>query len=303
MANANNKKVIYAALAGNALIAVTKFIAAAITGSSAMLAEGIHSVVDTGNQGLMLHGTARAKKPADEQHPFGYGRELYFWAFVVAILIFAVGSGVSMYEGVIKVLDPHPITNPVVNYVVLLLAMGFEGWAFSVAYREFKQIKGERGFVRAVRESKDPTVITVLFEDTAALSGLVVAFVGVGMAHLFGWPVMDGVASIIIGLILGATAFLLAYETKGLLVGESALPHVTAGIRGVVREEGDVERLNQVLTQQLGPNDVLATVSVEFADGLPTGRIEQTIARLDKAIKQAQPEVTRVYIEAATARA
>jgi cation diffusion facilitator family transporter len=303
MANANNKKVIYAALAGNALIAVTKFIAAAITGSSAMLAEGIHSVVDTGNQGLMLHGTARAKKPADEQHPFGYGRELYFWAFVVAILIFAVGSGVSMYEGVIKVLDPHPITNPVVNYVVLLLAMGFEGWAFSVAYREFKQIKGERGFVRAVRESKDPTVITVLFEDTAALSGLVVAFVGVGMAHLFGWPVMDGVASIIIGLILGATAFLLAYETKGLLVGESALPHVTAGIRGVVREEGDVERLNQVLTLQLGPNDVLATVSVEFADGLPTGRIEQTIARLDKAIKQAQPEVTRVYIEAATARA
>jgi cation diffusion facilitator family transporter len=301
MANASHKKVIYAALAGNALIAVTKFVAAGITGSSAMLAEGIHSVVDTGNQGLMLHGTARAKKPADDKHPFGYGRELYFWAFVVAILIFAVGAGVSLYEGVAKVLHPHPVTNPVVNYVVLLLAMAFEGWAFSVAYREFKQIQGERGFVRAVRESKDPTVITVLFEDTAALSGLLVAFIGVGMAHLFGWPVMDGVASIIIGLILGATAFFLAYETKGLLVGESALPHVTAGIRGVVREEADVERLNQVLTLQLGPNDVLATVSVEFADGLPTGRIEQTIQRLDKAIKQAQPEVTRVYIEAATA--
>ena len=301
MANANSKKVIYAALAGNALIAVTKFVAAGITGSSAMLAEGIHSVVDTGNQGLMLHGTARARKPADEKHPFGYGRELYFWAFVVAILIFAVGAGVSLYEGVAKTLDPHPVTNPTVNYVVLLLAMAFEGWAFSVAYREFKQIQGERGFVRAVRESKDPTVITVLFEDTAALSGLLVAFIGVGMAHLFGWPVMDGVASIIIGLILGATAFLLAYETKGLLVGESALPHVTAGIRGVVREEADVERLNEVLTLQLGPDDVLATVSVEFADGLPTGRIEQTIQRLDTAIKQAQPEVTRVYIEAATA--
>jgi cation diffusion facilitator family transporter len=301
MANANSKKVIYAALAGNALIAVTKFVAAGITGSSAMLAEGIHSVVDTGNQVLMLHGTARAKKPADDKHPFGYGRELYFWAFVVAILIFAVGAGVSFYEGVAKVLNPHPVTNPVVNYVVLLLAVGFEGWAFSVAYKEFKQIQGERGIVRAVREAKDPTVITVLFEDTAALSGLVVAFLGVGMAHLFGWPVMDGVASIVIGVILGLTAFFLAYETKGLLVGESALPHVTAGIRGVVREEADVERLNQVLTLQLGPDDVLATVSVEFADGLPTGRIEQTIQRLDKAIKQAQPEVTRVYIEAATA--
>ncbi|MDZ7713838.1 MAG: cation diffusion facilitator family transporter [Rhodovibrio sp.] len=301
MANADHKKVIYAALAGNALIAVTKFVAAGITGSSAMLAEGIHSVVDTGNQGLMLHGTARAKKPADDRHPFGYGRELYFWAFVVAILIFAVGAGVSLYEGVAKVLDPHPVTNPVVNYVVLLLAMGFEGWAFSVALKEFKQIRGERGFLQAVREAKDPTVITVLFEDTAALSGLVVAFLGVGTAHLFGWPVMDGVASIVIGVILGLTAFFLAYETKGLLVGESALPHVTAGIRGVVREEADVERLNQVLTLQLGPDDVLATVSVEFADGLPTGRIEQAIARLDQAIKQAQPEVTSVYIEAATA--
>ena len=148
MANANSKKVIYAALAGNALIAVTKFVAAGITGSSAMLAEGIHSVVDTGNQGLMLHGTARANKPADDRHPFGYGRELYFWAFVVAILIFAVGAGVSLYEGVIKVLHPHPVTNPVVNYLVLLLAMGFEGWAFSVAFKEFRQIKGERGISR-----------------------------------------------------------------------------------------------------------------------------------------------------------
>jgi cation diffusion facilitator family transporter len=301
MANANNKKVIYAALAGNALIAVTKFVAAGITGSSAMLAEGIHSVVDTGNQGLMLLGNARANKPADEKHPFGYGRELYFWAFVVAILIFAVGSGVSLYEGIHKTLDPHPVTNPVVNYVVLLAAMAFEGWAFSVALKEFREIKGDRTYWQAVKESKDPTVFTILFEDSAALAGLAVAFVGVGLGHLFGWPVMDGIASILIGLILGATAILLAWETKGLLVGESALPHVTAGIRGVVREEGDVERLNEVLTLQLGPKDVLATVSVEFADGLPTGRMEQTIQRLDAAIKRAHPEVTRVYIEAATA--
>jgi cation diffusion facilitator family transporter len=301
MANANNKKVIYAALAGNALIAVTKFVAAGITGSSAMLAEGIHSVVDTGNQGLMLLGNARANKPADEKHPFGYGRELYFWAFVVAILIFAVGSGVSLYEGIHKTLDPHPVTNPVVNYVVLLAAMAFEGWAFSVALKEFREIKGDRTYWQAVKESKDPTVFTILFEDSAALAGLAVAFVGVGLGHLFGWPVMDGIASILIGLILGATAILLAWETKGLLVGESALPHVAAGIRGVVREEADVERLNEVLTLQLGPKDVLATVSVEFADGLPTGRIEQTVQRLDAAIKRAHPEVTRVYIEAATA--
>jgi cation diffusion facilitator family transporter len=258
-------------------------------------------VVDTGNQGLMLHGTRRARKPADDRHPFGYGRELYFWAFVVAILIFAVGAGISMYEGVVKVLDPHPVTNPVVNYVVLLLAMAFEGWAFSVALGEFRRQKGQRGYLEAVRESKDPTVFTVLFEDTAALAGLAVAFLGVALGHAFGWPVMDGVASIVIGLILAATALLLAWETKGLLIGESALPRVVAGIRGVLAEEPDVERPGEVLTLQLGPDDVLATVGVEFADDLPAGRIEAAVQRIDRAIRQAHPEVRHVYIEAKAA--
>ena len=183
-----SRKVIFAALAGNALIAVTKFVAATITGSSAMLSEGIHSLVDTGNQGLLLYGLRRAKKPADEKHPFGYGAELYFWAFVVAILIFAVGSGISIYEGVQKVLHPHEVANPAINYIVLGLAMCFEAVAWWIAFKEFQTTRGKRGYLEAVRQSKDPTVFTVLFEDTAAMLGLVVAFLGIlGAQYLGRW--------------------------------------------------------------------------------------------------------------------
>ena len=292
-----SKKVIYAALAGNALIAVTKFVAATITGSSAMLSEGIHSLVDTGNQGLLLHGMKRAAKPADDEHPFGYGAELYFWAFVVAILIFAIGSGISIYEGVKKVLDPHVISDPTINYVVLALAMVFEGVAWWVAYKEFAAVKGSRSLFDAVRQSKDPTVFTVLFEDTAAMLGLIVAFVGIFLAQYLVIPELDGVASILIGIILAITAVLLAMETKGLLIGEAAAPELVAWVTEQVGKAEGVDRLNEIRTLHRGPHDVLLAVSIDFKNNLTVGKVENAIYKLELAIKERFPEVKRLYIE------
>jgi len=213
---AHGTKVVYAALIGNSLIAVTKFAAAALTGSSAMLSEGVHSLVDTGNQLLLLYGIHRAGRPADRRHPFGYGAELYFWAFVVAILIFAVGAGVSIYEGIAKIREPHAIESPVINYVVLALAMVFEAAAWWIAFKAFRATKGKLGWLQAVRSSKDPTIFTVLFEDTAAMLGLTVALIGIWGAATFDILWLDGAASVVIGLILAVAALLLAIETKGL---------------------------------------------------------------------------------------
>jgi len=223
MAAHGSKTVIYAALAGNTLIAITKLVAAGITGGSAMLRERIHSLVDTGNQGLLLHGLARSKKPADTQHPLGYGMELYFWAFVVAILIFAVGAGISLYGGIEKIIHPEPVTSPYIMHIVLGLAMAFEAGARWIALKEFRMSKGQYTYIQAVWRSEDPAVVTVLFEDTAAMMGLIVAFVAILLGQLTGAPWLDGAASAVIGLILATTAYLLAYESKGLLVGEAAI--------------------------------------------------------------------------------
>ncbi|MGI9451618.1 MAG: cation diffusion facilitator family transporter, partial [Geminicoccaceae bacterium] len=220
MAASSSKTVIYAALIGNGLIAITKFIAAAFTGSAAMLSEAVHSVVDTGNQGLLLYGIKRSNRPPDDRHPFGYGMELYFWAFVVAILIFAGGAGISIYHGVEKILHPHPVENAYVNYIVLALAMVFEAFAWWVAFRAFQVAKGKLGYFEAVRRSKDPALFTVLFEDSAAMLGLIVAMVGIALGQWLDMPILDGVASVLIGVILAVTAALLAYEAKGLLIGE-----------------------------------------------------------------------------------
>ena len=292
-----SKKVIYAALAGNALIAVTKFAAAAFTGSSAMFSEGIHSLVDTGNQGLLLYGLRQSSRPADEEHPFGYGAELYFWAFVVAILIFAIGSGISVYEGVKKVLDPHVISDPTVNYLVLALALAFEGAAWFIAYREFAAAKGTRSLLETVRQSKDPTVFTVVFEDTAAMLGLGVAFVGILLAQMLDMPALDGAASIVIGVILGITAILLAIETKGLLIGESAAPELVAAVTELIADAEGVDRLNEIRTLHRGPQDVLLAVSIDFKNNLTVGKVENTIYKLELAIKERFPEVRRLYIE------
>lgn len=293
-----SKKVIIAALAGNGLIAITKFIAAGITGSSAMLSEGIHSLVDTGNQGLLLYGLKRSSKPADETHPFGYGPELYFWAFVVAILIFAVGAGVSIYEGIQKVLHPHPIADPTIAYVVLALALAFESVAWWIAYKEFNRQRGNLSIMQAVRRSKDPAVFTVLFEDTAAMLGLIVAGLGIAGAQILGLPWLDGAASILIGIILAATAALLAYETKGLLIGESADPEVVSGIRALVQEVPHVEQMNELRTMHLGANQVLLALSLDFENDLPPGSVERTITDLELTIKKRYSQITRVFIEA-----
>ena len=293
-----SKKVIYAALIGNSLIAVSKFTAAFFTGSSAMLSEGVHSLVDTGNQILMLHGLKRAEKRADAIHPFGYGMELYFWAFVVAILIFALGAGISLYEGIKHIAHPEPITVPTWNYVVLGLAIIFEGWAWTVAWLEFKRGIGKRGIWQSVRQSKDPTVFTILFEDTAAMLGLIAALIGIFLAQRLGIPELDGVASVVIAAILASVAVLLAIECKGLLIGESAGPVVREGVRALVARDPRIENLNELLTMHLGPKDILVNLSLDFADPLTAAEVEQTISDLERRIKTEFPDIRRVFIEA-----
>jgi cation diffusion facilitator family transporter len=298
MAQHSSRKVIFAALVGNALIAVTKFAAAALTGSSAMFSEAIHSLVDTGNQLLLLLGLRRAQRPADERHPFGYGREVYFWSFCVAILVFAVGAGLSLYEGVNRVIAPHPVENPIINYVVLAVAMAFEAAAWWIAFVEFRKTKGDMGYVEAVRSSKDPTVFVVLFEDSAAMFGLMVAAVGLALAEALDVPALDGVASILIALILGVTAILLAYECKSLLIGEGARPALVEGVRRIVRAERGVIRANEVLTMHMGPSDVLVTLSLDFDPGLSSDQVEAAVSAIEQRLKAGFPEITRVFVEA-----
>ena len=298
----SSKKVIIAALIGNSLIAATKFIAAALTGSSAMLSEGIHSVVDTGNQILLLYGLRRSRLPADARYPFGRGKEVYFWSFVVAIMIFAVGAGLSIYEGIDHIIAPQHVENHTVNYVVLGLAMLFEGGAWLFAMREFSRAKGKWNYIQAVQRGKDPSIFVVVFEDSAAMLGLVVAFVGILLGQLTGIPYFDGAASIVIGLILGGTAAWLAYETKGLLIGESANPEVVDGLCDIITEFPEINHLNEVLTMHMGPEFILVNVSVDFADNLTADRMETTIERLDGEIKARFPRVKRVFVEAEARR-
>lgn len=293
-----SKAVIYAALAGNAAIALTKFAAATYTGSSAMLSEAVHSVVDTGNQGLLLLGINRSKRPPDAEHPFGHGMEVYFWAFVVAILIFGLGAGISFYEGVHQLRQPEPVTNFLVNYIVLGLALVFEGGAWTLALREFNRVRGKRSLVQEVRRSKDPTVFTVLFEDSAAMLGLLVAFAGLLTAQLTGVTWADGAASIGIAIILALTAAGLAYETKSLLTGEAAAPSILAEIRQLALDEEAVEAINELRTVHFGPNRILANISLDFADDSSLSDVEQTVARLEQTIKERFPDIAYVFVEA-----
>jgi len=298
MSAKSSKIAIYAALAGNGLIAITKFFASAYTGSSAMFSEAIHSVVDTGNQILLLYGIKRSEQPADKTHPFGYGMEIYFWSFVVAILLFGLGSGISLYEGISKIQYPIPVTDPFINYIVIGFAIFFETIAFSVAYRELRKTKGSQSLIKAIRASKDPTIFTVLFEDFAALLGLVVAGLAIYLGDILNLPILDGVASIIIGLILAITASILAFECKGLLTGEAANEIVVYGIRQILKEESNVLHINEVLTMHLGPTDILLNISLDFEDGISSIEVEETISRMEANIKIQFPEIKRVFIEA-----
>lgn len=298
MASASSKKAVFAAIGGNFAIAVTKFIAAFITGSSAMLSEGIHSLVDTGNGLLILFGISKSQKPADATHPFGHGKELYFWTLIVAILIFAVGGGMSLYEGVSHVRHPVPLKDPMWNYLVLGFAVVFEGFAWAVAYKEFRRVKGDRNIWKAVRASKDPTIFTVLFEDSAAMLGLVVAFVGIFLGHQLNNPYLDGVASIVIGLILGVVAVLLAYESKGLLVGEGADRETVESIWRLAEADQGVQQVMPPLTMHFGPQEILLNLDIKFHSGLSAAEIEAAVDRIESAIRSKHPDVKRIFIEA-----
>lgn len=294
----DSKTTIYAALAGNTAIAVTKFVAAWWTGSSAMLSEAIHSLVDTGNQLLMLYGLRRSRRPATPEHPFGFGLELYFWTFVVAILIFGLGAGVSILEGVDKIRHPHPVEFPWVNYAVLSTSMVFEGFTWLVALRAFRRQNRGRDVVEAVQHSKDPTVFTVLIEDSVALVGLLIAAAGLAGAQFVGVLWLDGVASVLIGLLLAGTATFLARECKGLLMGEAAEPHVRAGIRRIAVSYPGIVGVNEVLTMHFGPTDVLAALSLDFNDSLTARAVETAVSGIERRIKHEYPKIRRVFVEA-----
>ncbi len=288
--------VLYGALVANLGIAVAKFSAAGISGSSAMLTEGVHSLVDSGNQLLLLYGQHRARRPADRWHPFGYGRELYFWAFVVAILIFGLGAGVSVYEGLAHIAEPEPLRDPTINYVVLAIAFALEGSSWLIAVRAFDKTRDGVGWWRSVRRSKDPAGFIVLFEDSAALIGLIFAAIGVWAAHAFNDPRLDGVASIAIGLVLAGVALLLAREAKGLLIGESADPALIDHIRSLLEARPEIMSINHVRTIHTAPDAVFAAISADFDDALTMGAGETLIEQMEAELRAAIPTLTSIYI-------
>ncbi|CEI52947.1 Cation transport protein [Acinetobacter bereziniae] len=296
----SNKIVVYAALLGNLAIALVKFIAAYITNSSAMLSEAVHSVVDTLNEILLLYGLKKSQQPANYQHPFGYGRELYFWAFIVALLVFALGAMVSIYQGIQHIRHPEVIESPLVNYVVLGFAMLCEGTSWFIALKSFKKMKGKMGYFESFRRSKDPTTFTVLFEDSAALIGLIIAFVGIFCAQQFDLPILDGIASILIGVVLAISALLLARETKGLLMGETADPKLRHNVLEVAQEDPAVYSANGVLTEQMGAHQVIASLSLEFKDGLTSDEIEACVNRIEIKIKSIHPEIVALFVKPQT---
>ena len=293
---AASNRTILIALAANGGIAVSKFVAAAITGSSAMLTEGVHSVVDCTNQLLLLWGRRQARKPADEYHPFGYGRELYFWSFVVAVLVFALGAGVSIYEGIIHIAHPEHAVSRIIAYGVLLVAFLLEGWSTLEAFNEFKEAKGKLGWFQAIRQSKDPPAFIVLLENGAAMAGIIAAATGLILSQITANPFYDGAASVVIGIILGLTAFLLAYESKALLIGEAADPELVDALRAMVDARGGVTGVGEVLTVHNAPDQITAMVSVDFVDTISAREVEALVSSVEREAEQRFPSIRRLYI-------
>jgi cation diffusion facilitator family transporter len=297
----SSKTAVVAALVGNLLVAITKGVAAAWTGSSAMLSEAVHSLVDTGNEVLLLYGMRRSAQRADRAHPLGYGRELYFWSFIVALLIFALGAAESVYSGVVHVLRPAPIESPAVSYAVLGFAFLFEGASWIVSLRQFTRAKGDLGYFEAFRRSKDPPSFVVLFEDSAALIGIVVAALGTFAASSLGWAVFDGIASIVIGLVLAVVSILLARESKSLLIGERADARLSASILAIAGNQPGVASANGVMTVQLAPDQILAALSVKFGDGLTVQEVEAAVLAIERDVRRRHPDVTTVFVKPQTA--
>lgn len=288
--------VIFAALAANLGIAVAKFIAAGISGSSSMLTEGFHSVVDSVNQVLLLYGQHQGRRPPDHAHPFGYGRELYFWSFVVAILIFGVGAGVSIYEGWQHIVHPEAPGSATLNYIVLGVSLLLEGSSWYVAMREFSAANAGKGWWQALRQSKDPATFTVLFEDTAAVAGLLIAGGGVWATQRFGDPRIDGIASILIGVLLALVAGLLAREAKGLLIGEGADPECVARIERIIRDFPQITGVNHIRTIHTAPHSIFCAISADFDDTVTVGAVETLLERIETRLKAEIPQLSSIYI-------
>ncbi len=289
-------RVILTALAANVGIAIAKFVAAGITGSSAMLTEGVHSLVDSCNHVLLLYGTKRAARPADAQHPLGYGRELYFWSFVVAILVFALGAGVAVYEGILHILQPEAGSDPTIAYIVLAIAFALESWSTWEALRAFNHSRGKRSFFRAIRDSKDAPTIIVLLENGGALAGILIAAIGIWISHASGDPRWDGVASVLIGVILGLLAILLAVEAKGLLIGESADPELVEGLRAIAKGIPGVTDVGEVVTVHHSPDRIMAGIDVDFDDAISGGEVEVIVRRIEDMVAKDWPAVFRVFV-------
>jgi len=288
-------KVLLIALAANVGIALAKFVAAGITGSSAMLTEGVHSLVDSCNQLLLMYGQKRAAKPADAIHPGGYGRELYFWSFVVALLVFALGAGVSVYEGIQHFLNPEPAVSPLIAYGVLVVAFALEGGSTVAAFRKFNGARGGKSWWDALVFSKDASTVIVLLENGAAMTGLMLAGVGLALSELTGEPRFDGIASILIGVLLGMVAIFLAREAKGLLIGEAADPELIAGIRRAVSRQG-VMGVGEIITIHNAPEQIVATVSVDFDNRMTAGDVERIIDEIERALKSEFPAIYHIYV-------
>jgi cation diffusion facilitator family transporter len=296
-----SKTAVVAAIAGNLIIAIIKFIAAGLTGSSAMISEGIHSIVDTGNGGLVMLGMKQATKPADESHPFGHGKSLYYWTQIVAISIFGIGGGMSLYEGISHIRHVAPAAemgDPSVAYLVLAIAFVVEGGSFTVALKQFMAAKEKLGAWQYIRHSKDPSLYTVVLEDSAALLGLIFAFLGIFLGHLFNNPYLDGVASVVIGLLLMSVAGILASRTMGLLLGEGVSHDELKDIRQRVESDPAVERAGDILTMYMGPHDLLVNMGVCFVAGTTAEQMHEAIRRTETEIRSAYPDTKRIYIEA-----
>jgi cation diffusion facilitator family transporter len=298
MAQKESKIVVIAALAANVVIAIAKFAAALFTGSSAMLSEAVHSCVDCGNELLLMFGLHRSRRPADDTHPFGYGMEVYFWAFLMAVMLFGVGSGISLLEGIGGIAHPEPVESPWISYLVLGIAALAEGTSWVISVRTLGRRRRGHGWLRAISRSKDPSVFAVVFEDSAALLGLATAALGIGLGELLGNPVWDGIGSIVIALILLVAGLLLARECHGLLTGESALPELRRSIKEAAMAQRGVQRLGELATLQVGPESVLVTLSLDFDNALSAGEVEAAVSSLERRLKDEHEEITRVFIEA-----
>jgi cation diffusion facilitator family transporter len=296
----SSRLVVYAALAANVGIATAKFAAAAISGSSAMLSEGVHSLVDSVNEVLLLYGMKRSQRPPNRQNPLGFGRELYFWSFIVALLVLALGAGFSLYEGVNHILAPEPLHDPTMNYIVLAAGALFEGTSWYLSLKSVQRKKGKLGYFEAFRSTKDPTTFSVLFEDSAALIGLAIAAVGIYLSHALQDPRIDGWASIGIAVVLALASMLLARESKALLIGEPAQPRLLAQVCSIAGRVKGVEAVNGVLTVQVGPDHVLVALSAAFDDQLTTVEIEAVVQTIEARTKEAKLPIVALFIKPQT---